>query len=98
MPQPDAITNRRVETLIRECETEFDNVEFWLDRAVDHPEKFLKEVDLPIMRGDGRILHLGKESAALEGLKEIGQCRIYADVREDKALSEAIIDFCDRRR
>ena len=50
------------------------------------------------MRGDGRILHLGKESAALEGLKEIGQCRIYADVREDKALSEAIIDFCDRRR
>lgn len=98
MPHPDAITIRRVETLMRECETEFDNVKFWLDRAVDHPEKFLKEVDLPIMRGDGRILHLGKESAALEGLKEIGQCRIYADVREDKALSEAIIDFCDRRR
>lgn len=93
MPHPDALTIKRVETLKKECRGKFHNVKFWLDRAVDHPEKFSKE-DLPIMCSDGRIFHLARESAALKGLEEIGQCRIYADVRESRALSEKIVDFC----
>jgi hypothetical protein len=96
MPHPNALTMKRVETLKRECEKSFDNVTFWLDRAVDHPEKFRREVVLPIMRGDGSIVDLASESAALKGLEEIGQYRIYANVREDKALSDKIVDFCDR--
>jgi len=94
MPHPDALTIKRVETLKTKCENEFGNVKFRLDRAIDHPEKFKRE-DLPIMCSDGKFRSLVKESAVLKGLEEIGQCRIYADVRENRALSEEIVDFCN---
>lgn len=93
MPHPDALTIKRVETLKKECRGKFDNVKFWLDCAVEHPERFSK-VDLPIMCSDGSIRHLTRESAALKGLEEVGQRRIYADVREDVALSEEVGEFC----
>ena len=94
MPHPSVPRSKRVEMLKGECENEFDDVRFWLDRAVDHPEKWKGE-DLLIMCSDGRVLYLVKESEALKGLAEIRQCRIYADVREDRALLEEIVDFCN---
>ena len=97
MAHPDRLTRNRVETLKSECKNKFDNVEFWLDRAIDHPERFLKDVDLPIMYRDGRApASLARESAALQGLAEVSLCRIYANVREDGALSEKIVDFCNK--
>ena len=94
MPHADRLTIKRVETLKRACENNFGNVKFWLDRAVDHPEKFLKEVDLPIMCSDGGIRSLARESAALKGLEDVNLCRIYADIRGDVALSEKVEEFC----
>lgn len=94
MPQPTKLTQDRFGILKTRCEAEFGNVKFWLDRAVDHPEKFKGE-DLPIDCRDGTFLSLVKESGVLKSLEEIGQYRIYADVGEDEVLSGDILGFCN---
>jgi len=92
---PDPLIKTKVGHLFKECEKEFNGVRFWLDRAAGHPEMFKRE-SLPIM-GDNiwPPASLAKESAALEGLKEINQYRIYADVKEDDILHRKIQDFCN---
>jgi len=93
-PHPNKLIRDRVEALKGKCEKEFDNVKFWLDRAVDHPER-LKDIDLPIMYKDGRPpASLATESAALKGLVDVSLCRIYADIREDIAVTERVDKFC----
>ena len=95
LPHPSPMVQNRMEKLKQECGRKFKGTNFWLDRAVEHPEKFKKE-DIPIMIGDATPKSFAQESAALRGLEEIGQCRIYADVREDIDLSKQIIDFCNK--
>jgi len=93
-PHPDPTKVKRVTQLKDKCEEEFKDVKFWLDRAVDHPEKFTR-VDLPIERDNGEFESLVVESKVLAGLEEIEQCRIYADVREDIDRFKEIEGFCN---
>ena len=67
----------------------------WPDQASDHPEKFKKE-HLPIKRGAPPIswYSLTTGSKLLQGLEEIEQVRVYADVHGDDALRAEIEGFC----
>lgn len=94
-PHPSPMVQNRIEKLKQECGRKFEGTNFWLDRAVEHPEKY-KQVDIPIMSGDDTPKSFAIEAAVLKGLEVIGQCRIYADVREDIELSKQVIDFCSK--
>lgn len=93
LSHPSTIEQRRIESMKKACEGKFSNVHFDLDRAVDHPEKFKRD-DIPILKDNKAQRSFVTESAALAGLKEIGMCRIYANVREDQILSSEIEGFC----
>ena len=95
MPHPSAITIRQVEELYGKIKIRFGNVRFWLDRAIDHPERF-READIMVVReGRGtRNMSFTKISAALRGLEVIGQARIYADLHGDKELRNELQEFC----
>jgi len=93
LPHPSTVVQKRIEQLKHECESKFGDVDFWLDRAVDHPEKFKRE-DIVIVGCDASQKSFAHESTVLRGLEEIGQCRIYANVREDAGLARKAEDFC----
>lgn len=93
-PHPDALESRKVDSLIEVCQKKFKKAQFWLDRAVVHPEMFRRQ-DLPVMDNTGRLESLVKQSKALQGLEEINYRRIYADVKENKVLCEQVKDFCE---
>lgn len=92
LPHPSPIQIRRAASMAEECRSRFPGHRFWLDRALDHPEKF-KKVDMPIMEGQEMRGSLAKESSALAGLQEIGQFRLYADVVDERRQQE-ITDHC----
>ena len=70
-------------------------VAVWQDNASDHPEKFRTE-HLPVRRGrhQSSWQSLTTASRLLQGLAEIDQVRVYADVRGDESLSSAVESFC----
>jgi len=93
---PDPLVARKalwqLPKVIRE---KFPGVLVWPDQASDHPERFRKEelrVHLPTL--GWRSLHT--VSKALQGLEEIAQVRVYADVRGDDSLMDKIGGFCQQ--
>ena len=94
MPHQSTVDDGIVKNMEAKCRERFPDVRFWLDRATDHPEKFKKDEMLIMLSGGGNPKSLTKESAVLQGLREIGQFRIYADVREDEGLEQEVTDYC----
>jgi HD superfamily phosphohydrolase len=94
LPHPTAITANRVPELAAQLGKQHPTVTFWLDRAVDHPERFRRD-DILIVRSEGqRTRSFAQVSAALRGLEEIGQVRLHADVGSDVALRVQLTDEC----
>ena len=93
---PDSGVSRKIEgELISSAGSKFPSVQFWLDKAVDHPDRFSKE-DM-MVRLDGQPptwREFKRLSRPLEGLEEIGKYRLYADVRGDKVLEETVRVYC----
>ena len=87
--------NRVMGKLPQELKQKYPDMKTWTDTAIDHPERFRMGDDAwPIKRSDGRWGSLTNLSMALAGLREIRQCRIYADVGDDNELEEEIEYFC----
>ncbi len=93
---PDAGDVRKIDgILLKEVEKKFPDSQFWLDKAVDHPDRFrmdgmmVKISDKPL---DWREFR--RESWALQGLSEIGKYRLYSDVRGDDDKESEIREFC----
>lgn len=94
-PHPEREDVEKARSLFQACQDKFKGVRFWLDRASDHPEKYKRE-HLPVVgAAAGSPRSLAQESAALDGLKEINQHRIYADVKENLVQCNRVHDFCD---
>ncbi len=93
---PDSGIARKVERdLVQEVQSQFPDSTFWLDKAVDHPDRFkLEEMMVrftgkpPVWREFRRI------SRPLQGLQEIGKYRLYADVRGNEQLELTIRNHC----
>ena len=90
------LLNRAMSSLPNSLKEKFPEVKIWDDRgATDHPERFRTEVKgWPILDRNGRWDNLENLSKALGGLEEIRQYRVYADVRDDNSLEEAIRTAC----
>ena len=93
---PDFGLVRNVERRLRLTVNEkFPDLRFWLDRAIDRPDRFRLEDMMvksagspPVWREFRRI------SRPLQGLQEIGKYRLYADVRGDVGLENEVRNFC----
>ena len=73
----------------------FPNEFFWVDQAVDHPDRFRNEDIMIKYPGNPPSWRSFKsESRALRGLEDVGQVRLYADVRGDQNKEQNIADFC----
>ncbi len=93
---PDSGIARRVERdLLREAQETFPTLHFWIDRAIDHPDRFRWEEMMVKFAGDPPIWReFRRESQPLQGLKEIGKYRLYADVRGFQDLEDEVRNFC----
>jgi hypothetical protein len=91
---PPQLIVKRTEKLKSACEEQFKGVKFWIDKALDHPEKFTLE-DLPVIPElGGKPKSLVEQCKVLDGLSKIEQCRIYADTGDDKGLFKEISSYC----
>ncbi len=92
---PDAGIIRRVNELGVAVKRQFDNVQFWQDRAVDHPDRFRVETMMVNFGGQPPVLReFSRESQPLSGLTDISKYRFYADVRGNSSLENEVRDFC----
>ena len=92
---PDPIVaSRAFNRLPDDVRREFGSTLVWADRATDRPDRFKTEM-LPVYHG-GSWNDVRTLSKALQGLEEINQVRIYADVRGNEDLVNDIRDFCSR--
>ena len=92
---PDAGIVRRINELDAAVQEKFDGVQFWQDRAVDHPDKFKVETMMVNFGGQPPVLReFSRESQPLSGLTDISKYRFYADVRGDSALEDEVRNFC----
>ena len=73
-------------------ERQFPGTTIWADKASDHPERFRKD-PLPVLQG-GRWQAISTISRVLQGLEEINQVRVYADVRGDTSLEDKVAESC----
>jgi len=96
LPHPDRIVAERAfRSLFQNMKTRFPGVRLWADRATDHPERYRREdIDIPVLLEAGHSESFASHAHALEGLKEIGQVRLYADVGDDNALKDEIAQAC----
>lgn len=93
LPSPSATMARKVEELYSTLPGKYSGTQFWLDRAVDHPERF-KSQDILIKMESGGWKSFATASDLLSGLKEIGQVRIYANVRGNQTLEQDVTGYC----
>ena len=93
---PDSGLARKVDReLLNAVRTEFPELQFWLDRAVDHPDRFrLAEMMVRIAGNPSDWREFRKVSDPLKGLQDIGKCRLYADVRGDADQESEVRRFC----
>ena len=93
---PDAGVIRRIERdLVRDARKEYPQLQFWLDKAIDHPEKFRVEEMMVKFPGTPPVWReFRRLSQPLQGLQEIGKYRLYADVRGDEAQETEVRAFC----
>ncbi|MBI2872990.1 MAG: HD domain-containing protein [Chloroflexi bacterium] len=95
-PSPDEGIARKVQYhLPAAARQRFPDLQFWSDQAVDHPQRFRSEVIMVKFPGNPPSWRsFERESRALRGLEEIGQVRLYADVRGDDALQSEVEAYC----
>ena len=93
---PDVGVARKVEReLLQAAREKFGDLQFWLDRAFDHPDRFrLEEMMVRFGGSPPDWREFRKLSRPLQGLQEIGKYRLYAEVRGDQALEKEVRDFC----
>ncbi|MCH8802202.1 MAG: hypothetical protein IH963_14975 [Chloroflexi bacterium] len=93
---PDGGVSRRVlYQLLEAARQEFPKLEFWVDQAVDHPDRFRVDDIMIKYPGNPPAWRSFKtESRALRGLEEVAQVRLYSDVRGDSAIEKEVTDFC----
>ena len=93
---PDSGLARRIEsTLYAAASAEFSDLHFWLDKAVDHPDRFRLEEMMVKLDGDPpKWREFRRTSQPLQGLQEIGKYRLYADVRGNDSMEEQVREFC----
>ena len=93
---PDSGVARNVERgLLKAAQEGFPNLQFWLDKAYDHPDKFRLEEMMVKFDGHPPVWReFRRLSRPLQGLQEIGKYRLYADVRGDETQEAAVRDFC----
>ena len=92
---PDAGIIRRVNELGLEVQNKFDDVRFWQDRAIDHPDRFKVEQMMVRFGGHPPVLReFSRESQPLSGLTDINKYRFYADVRGNNDLEVEVRNFC----
>lgn len=96
LPHPDQIVAKRAfRSLSQDMKARFQGVRLWADRATDHPERYRREdIDIPVRLEAGRSESFAGHAHALQGLKEIGQVRLYADVGGDSRLRDEIVQVC----
>lgn len=97
-PSPDAgISRRAFHQLPQAARERFPDLKFWVDQAVDHPDRYRVEDIMVKYPGAPPVWHSFKsEAQALRGLEEIGQVRLYADVRGEQELENEVYEFCRR--
>ena len=93
---PDAGLVRKIEKqLLEGVRAQFSNLPFWLDRAIDRPDRFrLAEMMVKLPGSSPEWREFRRESRPLQGLDVIGKYRLYSDVRGDVALEERVRTFC----
>ncbi|MCY4652285.1 MAG: HD domain-containing protein [Dehalococcoidia bacterium] len=93
---PDSGVARRVEReLVQEVQSQFPEVTFWLDKAVDHPDRFRLEEMMVKFPGDPPVWReFRRISRPLQGLEEIGKYRLYANVRGNDELAQNVRNYC----
>ena len=96
LPHPDLwVARKAFGPLLQEMTSRFQSVRLWADRATDHPERYRREdIDIPVRLEAGRSESFAGHAHALQGLKEIGQVRLYADVGGDSRLRDEIAQAC----
>ena len=93
---PDSGLVRKVEGhLLAAVRDKFPELQFWLDRAVDHPDRFRLEEMMVKLSGSPTVWReFRRESRPLQGLQEIGKYRLYANVRGNANLENEVRNFC----
>ena len=92
---PDAGVIRTADRLLLEARKQFPDLQFWDDRAVDHPDRFRVEQMMVNHGGQPPVLReFSRESQPLSGITEIKKFRFYADVRGDDNLENKVRTFC----
>ena len=93
---PDSGVVRRVDpVLLQAAQEKFLGLQFWLDKAFDHPDRFRLEEMMVKFAGNPPVWReFRRLSRPLQGLHEIGKYRLYADVRGDEAKEATVRDFC----
>ena len=93
---PDTGIVRKIDSLLLQgAEKEFSDLRFWLDKAVDHPDRFrVEQMMVKIASNPPSWREFRNQSRPLQGLQEIGKFRLYADVRGDSAIEKEVQEFC----
>ena len=73
----------------------FADVRFEIDKAVDHPERYKDEPIWVLTERSPKWKAFAAVSRVAQTFPEVGQVRIYADVRGNKALEGDIRRACD---
>ncbi|MCY4624288.1 MAG: HD domain-containing protein [Chloroflexi bacterium] len=94
--RPDSGVVRRIErNLLQQARTQYPGVSFWLDKAIDHPERFrLAEMMVRTDKQPDVWREFRRVSLPLQGLQEIEKFRLYADVRGDEGLEAELRGYC----
>ena len=93
---PDTGVIRRAERELPQAIREkFPDLQFWEDKAIDHPDRFRLAEMMVNFGGQPQVWReFSRESQPLKGLQEINNFRLYADVRGDDDQETAVRNFC----
>ena len=92
----DAGLSRKAERALPQAvRGEFPELQFWEDKAIDHPDRFRLAEMMVNFGGQPQVWReFSRESQPLKGLQEINNFRLYADVRGDDDQETAVRNFC----
>lgn len=93
---PDGgVARKALNRLPQAVREEFPDEVFWVDQAVDHPDRFRNEDIMIKYPGSPTNWRSFKSASnALVGLQEVQQVRLYADVRGEEEKEKLIRNFC----
>ena len=93
---PDwGIARKALHQLLPAAQANFPDHQFWVDYAVDHPNR-IHDANIMVKYAGPptRFRSFNNVSHALAGLQEVGQVRLYANVRGEQVQEEAVTNFC----